>query len=397
MVAVVWAELHVPRTSMARYSRALLKARNTPMMVFINAIISGWQMMENHYSVGAPLRRRPTVEDIARVAGVSVATVDRVINNRLPVKKQTAERVLAAAEQIGYHATGVIRRRLEQALPYYRLGFLLQRPEQVFYQNFAEQLRLAAAAATQFRVDPKIEFLKSQKPAEVAEHMKALAKQVDAIGVATVDHPTITAAVRELKSSGVPVFSLLSDFAASDRYGYVGTDNRKVGRTAGWFAAKTSTRPGKVAIFVGDHGFPGHELREIGFRSYLREAASDLAITDTQLTGEDVDHAERITRSLLKTFPDLTSIYVAGGGMEGVISALRDSNSAGRVTLICNELTPFNRAALAEGIVTALIGTPLELIARTLLDLMASAISTPKPEGVGQIFVPFNLYVSENI
>ena len=97
------------------------------------------------------MRRRPTVEDIASAAGVSVATVDRVINNRLPVKKQTAERVLAAAEQIGYHATGVIRRRLEQASPYYRLGFLLQRSEQVFYQNFAEQLRLTAAAATRLR------------------------------------------------------------------------------------------------------------------------------------------------------------------------------------------------------------------------------------------------------
>ena len=343
------------------------------------------------------MRRRPTVEDIARVAGVSVATVDRVVNNRLPVKKQTAERVLAAAEQIGYHATGVIRRRLEETLPYYRLGFLLQRPEQVFYQNFAEELRRAADAVTQFKADAKIEFLKSQRPAEVAEHLKALAKHVDAVGVTAIDHPTVSAAVRELKLSGVPVFSLLSDFASGDRYGYVGTDNRKVGRTAGWLAAKVATRPGKVAIFVGDHGFPGHELREIGFRSYLREAASDLAITDTQLTGEDVDHAERITRSLLKTFPDLTAIYVAGGGMEGVISALRDSDSAGQVTLVCNELTPFSRTALAEGVVTALIGTPLDPIARTLVDLMASAISSPKPEGIGQIFVPFDLYISENI
>jgi hypothetical protein len=50
MVAAVWAELYVSRTSMARHLRALLKARNAPMMVFINAIISGWQMilLANH-------------------------------------------------------------------------------------------------------------------------------------------------------------------------------------------------------------------------------------------------------------------------------------------------------------------------------------------------------------
>ena len=65
------------------------------------------------------MRRRPTVEDIASAAGVSVATVDRVINNRLPVKKQTAERVLAAAEQIARETGTVIAapRRLSDNMP----------------------------------------------------------------------------------------------------------------------------------------------------------------------------------------------------------------------------------------------------------------------------------------
>ena len=50
--------------------------------------------------------KRPTMADLAQAAGVSVATVDRVINRRLPVNSDTVQRVVQAAEQIGYRATG---------------------------------------------------------------------------------------------------------------------------------------------------------------------------------------------------------------------------------------------------------------------------------------------------
>src|SRR5690349_3894408 len=42
---------------------------------------------------------RPTIADLAQAAGVSVSTVDRVLNGRDPVRRPTAERVLAAAEE----------------------------------------------------------------------------------------------------------------------------------------------------------------------------------------------------------------------------------------------------------------------------------------------------------
>ena len=58
------------------------------------------------------LSRRPTIADLARAADVSVATVDRVLNARHRVRETTAERVLGAAEAIGYHATPLIKSRL---------------------------------------------------------------------------------------------------------------------------------------------------------------------------------------------------------------------------------------------------------------------------------------------
>ena len=343
------------------------------------------------------MSRRPTVTDIARVSGVSVATVDRVLNARLPVRQDTAERVFAAAKELGYHGTGLIRRRIEQNMPTYRLCFLLQRPDQVFYQDFARALEQATTHPADYHVIPKLEFLASQSPSEIAERLRNLARQVDAIAMVAVDHPAVTAAVAELETAGKPVFSMLSDFAPGVRHGYIGTNNRKVGRTAGWLVAKATRTPGKVAVFVGSYRFHGHEMREIGFRSYLRETAPELTIIDTQVSLEDAALAHEATLDLLKRHPDLVAIYVAGGGTEGVIAALREEGMAGRIALVCNELNPFTHAALADNVATALIGTPIQALSSTLVPLMAAAIANPGAETVGQTFLPFDIHVSENI
>ena len=343
------------------------------------------------------MTRRPTVADIAARSGLSVATVDRVLNARLPVRQQTAERVFNAAQELGYHGTGLIRRRLEQNMPHHRLGFLLQRPDQLFYQDFARALAQAAGQAVGFRVTPSIEFLPSQAPGEIVERLKDMARRVDSVAMVAVDHPAVTGAVAEVEAMGKSVFSMLSDFAPGVRHGYIGTNNRKVGRTAGWLVAKASRAPGKVAVFVGSHRFHGHEMREIGFRSYLREVAPDLAVIDTQVSLEDVALAYEATLDLLRRHLDLVAVYVAGGGAEGVIRALREESIPGRIVLICNELNPITHAALADNVATAVIGTPLARLSLEIMSLMASAISTSGVDTTGQTFIPFDIYVPENI
>jgi LacI family transcriptional regulator len=342
------------------------------------------------------MSKRPTIADLAKTSGFSVATVDRVLNGRLPVREETARRVHEAANAIGYHAAGLIRQRMQQNLPQYRLGFILQRPKQAFYQAFARELELAVDASSTFRGTAQVEFLESQVPSEIAERLRDVGARCKAIAMVAVDHPTVTAAVTELKEKGVPVFSLLSDFASDVRESYVGLNNRKAGRTAAWIIARTSKRPGKVVVFVGSHRFNGHEIREIGFRSYFREYAPEFELVETMVNLEDLRIAHEATLDLLQRFPDLAGFYVAGGGMEGAIAALREENMAGRLVVVCNELTPESRAALADNIVTAVIATPLARLCAELVVQMAQAIEvsggTP-----GQIFLPFDLFISENI
>ena len=56
---------------------------------------------------------RMTIADVAREAGVSTATVDRVLNGREKVREATAREVFEAAHRIGYHAAGLIGQRIK--------------------------------------------------------------------------------------------------------------------------------------------------------------------------------------------------------------------------------------------------------------------------------------------
>ncbi|QPC89551.1 LacI family DNA-binding transcriptional regulator [Mesorhizobium sp. INR15] len=343
------------------------------------------------------MAKRPTITDLARISGVSVATVDRVLNSRLPVREETARRVYEAATEIGYHAAGLIKQRMRHELPEYRLGFLLLRGNYVFYSEFARELELAVSRSPRFRGVAAIDFADSLAPDEIVERARKLAVKCRAVALVGPDHPTLTVAVEEMKAKGLPVFSLLSDFAAGIREGYVGLDNRKVGRTAAWMISKAAKRPGKVALFVGSHRFHGHELREIGFRSFFREQAPEFTLLETlvNLEANQITHDTII--DLLALHPDLVGFYVAGGGMEGAVSALRQAKPDEMPAVICNEITAVSRSALADGVLTMVISTPLAALSRELVDLMAHAIETGAANAPGQTFLPFDIYLPENI
>ncbi|WP_086999035.1 LacI family DNA-binding transcriptional regulator [Rhizobium sullae] len=341
--------------------------------------------------------RRPTISDLARASGVSVATVDRVLNGRHRVREETARRVYDAAESIGYHALGLIRQRVFEDLPQYKLAFLLQKPMQSFYQNFAREIETAARGVATARIQTQIDFPAASTPAAITEKIKALAARSQAIALVGPDYPAVAAAIEELKEKGVPVFSLLSDFAAGVRKGYIGLDNSKVGRTAAWAIAKTAPHPGKVACFVGSHRFHGHELREMGFRSYLRENAPEFEVVETLINLETSEITHEATLTLLQKHPDLVGLYVCGGGMEGAISAIREEGFVGKIVLIVNELTPESKAGLADDVVTMAISTPLPALCKEMMTLMTTAVENGEAAVPGQTFLPLEIYISENI
>ena len=345
--------------------------------------------------------KRAGFVELAAAAGVSLATVDRALNGRQNVRRETLDHIAAVARRIG-HPAALRFGGAEQALrPKIRFGVALHKQGQDFYRAFADALNAAVGAETTVQGQLVLEFSTSQAPSEMARLMRSMAGRCDVLAATAVDHPEVTAAVEDLRAGGMAVFALLSDFAPAARTGYLGLDNLKVGRVAGWMMARAvrfqALGPGKLAVFVGGHRWRGHEQRDAGFRAYLREAAQGLEVLglevlETQVNLETRQLTYEATLGLLRAHPTLRGIYVAGGGMEGAIAALREARSKrlgeGKVQLIVSALTPESRRGLAEGLVTLTIDTPLFDLCRAMFATMAQAALSPAPIRGESLYLP---------
>ena len=343
------------------------------------------------------MARRPTIHDVAREAGLSPATVDRVLNAREKVREETARRVYEAARLVGYHAAPLIGQRVQMDLPRLRLGVVLHKERQAFYQTFKAEIERAVTQASGVRASAIVEFAASQSPADFTAVIERLGDRCDAIAATAVTHPEVTEAVIRLNAKGIPCFALLNDFAQGVRQNYLGMNNMKIGRIAAHMIAETTHQSGKIAVFVGGYRWHGHELRETGFRSYFREYAPRFIVLDTLVNLETRQLTYEATLDLLERHPDLRGIYCAGGGMEGAIAALREVRQPGEVSLVVNELTPESRAALIARYVTMVIATPLTRLCNDLVAMAADTVRNGIKPVQAQHFLPPDLYLPESV
>ncbi|KLK91931.1 LacI family DNA-binding transcriptional regulator [Microvirga sp. KLBC 81] len=342
---------------------------------------------------------RPTIADVAKVANVSVSTVDRVLSGRHRVREATSQQVLRAAEAIGFYGTGMIRHRLGQDRPARSLGFLLQQPQRSFYKMLGQDLKEATDASTTIRGRAVVRFRDDLTPEVAAERLLQLGRECDAVAVVAADHPKVTQAIDTLHGKGVPVFALISDLPAANRAGYVGLDNWKVGGTAAWFISNMCRTPGKIGVYVGSHRFLSQDVSEMRFRSYFREHAPEFQLLDSVATLEDSRYAYEITLDLLRRTPDLVGIYVAGGGITGVIRALREDQSAlsRNLVVIGRELITETIAGLVDGVINVVLSHPRRLLADTLVEAMAQSTISNQGGSIVQRVIPFEIYTAENV
>ncbi len=340
---------------------------------------------------------RPTIRDLAQAAGVSVATVNRVLAGADGVRPATRMVVQDAAARIGFYGLGAIEARVAAARPRHRLGVLLLQPHRPFYRNVADALRRAAAAVTDADIDLRIDFVEDLSPQTTAAKALAMAETCTAMCITAAVHPVVTEAITAIQARGVHVFALVAQLSATGDIPYIGLDNWKVGRTAAWTFAHVCKIPGKIGVLIGSPRFRNQEMNEAGFRSFFREHDRAFVLLEPLPTYESAAVAQEMTERLLSDHPDLVGLYVSGGGISGALSALRTSGRAGKIVVVGYDLMDVTRAALLDGTMTLVISHPLERLARDAVSAMLRTVSRPPGQSNFTSIVPFDIHVRENL
>jgi LacI family transcriptional regulator len=339
---------------------------------------------------------RPTVTDIAREAGVSLATVDRVLNARPGVREKTILAVNDAIARLGYvrdlTAANLARGRS------YRFATLLPDSESQFIKALADALVEAGSVAATSRIDLRLHRFPAEDPHQLAALLASLPEK-DYVGVALMapETPVVRDAVRVLRTKGIPVVALVSNLpnAACDHF--VGIDNCAAGRTAGVLMGRfLGGGPGQVMVLGQSLLARDMVDRRRGFDEVmLRDFPGLDVLPSLETHGSGRTLREVVSRRLANS-PEVRGIYAMGDGHRALTQLIEEYGLTDRITVICHELTPHVRSALEAGQITAVITQNLGHLARsTLRVLRAKADRQPLDKGQEQIRI--EIVLRENL
>lgn len=296
----------------------------------------------------------PKISDIARLAGVSTATVDRVLNRRPGVRPGTVQHVLKAARKLNYISDAEFS--ADRCLKPMRITFLLPAGSNRVIHMFGDAIDYSHTQLQPFNVDCHTEVFNGFDHESLAQALLGLRGRTDGVVFMALEHPVVRGAVDTLVHDGIPVVTLISDLSASTRCGYVGLDNVATGRLAAYLLSRLGGgQSGSFALIAGSLCYRAHCDRESGFLQLMQEKGWADRVIGLREGHDDAESNYRQTRLLLEQHADLLGIYNIGGAPEGVARALKEARRDKKIIFVGHGLTSDVRALLIDGTLDAII------------------------------------------
>ena len=332
--------------------------------------------------------RKVTAQDVARAAGVSISTVDRVLNNRGGVDHAKEVAVLAAARRL----------RLDRALDLraartLRVAVFIQSPDNPFHAALKQAVDAQNGGSDPWNIQLRVFHVAPDlTPAQIA-CIDTVGTDHDALIVCVPHDDALARVLSRLMAVGRPVVALATDLRCPGIH-YIGPDNRQAGRLAGDLMGRLiGPAGGEIVAIAGHLSMIGHAERLAGFQQVLAERHPSCVIVRQSESFDLADRAADIAWQALRDRPGIRGIYnIAVGALLVAQAVARHGRD---LVLITHELTPDRRELLRAATLDAVIDQDPALEIQTAVHLIAhlhGRSATPPPEGP----TPLRVFLREN-
>ncbi|MCC5973056.1 MAG: LacI family DNA-binding transcriptional regulator [Rubellimicrobium sp.] len=312
----------------------------------------------------------PTTRDLAREAGVSLATVDRVLNGRTGVRQATVDAVTAAIARIGYirnqSAANLARGRT------YRFEFLLPRSGDEFLASVIARITETQAAFKADSVDIGYRQCLENDPHQISATLSTITSDaVDGIAIMAPESPQVRDAMLRLMDRGVHVVQFVSGQHDLRPFDFVGVDNHAAGATAGRLIGRfTHERPGQVLVISETmHALDSVE-RRLGFDAVLTADYPNLVALPSLETRGDPARTRVVIRNAYTSHNDIAAVYVLCSEARPALEGIAEFSDPTAQVIIAHERTRFTERQLCDGTLDAVIAQDPGHLVRSAVRLL---------------------------
>ncbi len=292
-----------------------------------------------------------TIKDVARRAGVSRATIDRVLYERGYVSEKKKKAVLKAIEELKFTPN-----RAAQALATRKkrtIAVIYPTAEHYFWNEVERGIDAAAHAYE----NSGLSVIKYKIDKFDVKKQKALLQQVmedsvDGVAIAPAHPSKLDALIALLSDKVIPVVTFNHDAPKSKRLCYVGQDLARSGALAADLMALFLQKKGTVAVL---RHRSGALERESGFARRVEREYPRLDIIEHFNCEHSEKKAYSITRKLCAENPSIDGLFVTNAYVFIAGRAVRESGLKKKIRIVGFDMNEETERLIREGVVDAVI------------------------------------------
>lgn len=277
------------------------------------------------------------IHEIARLAGVSIGTVDRALHGRKGINEETRQRILAIAKSMGY-TPNLAARALSVGRSVARIGVCIPREIHLFYDQVRQGILAEARRHEHLGVDFIYRPVDRLGVGEAARVRELLGAEIQALILTPGDPKKLAPEINEAEKKRIRVVCVATDAPTSDRSTVVCVDPALNGRLAGELMGRFVAPRSKVAIITGMLQTEDHRKKVQGFSEVFPEVSKGGKIAEVLEGHEDEDETFMKCSELLRRVDGLAGLYVSTANCLPVCRAVSAKGLAGKVRLVTTDL-----------------------------------------------------------
>ena len=280
---------------------------------------------------------RPGIHQIARLAKVSIGTVDRALHGRAGISEVTRTRVLRIAKELAYTPHPAAR-ILSVGRARLRIGVCVPTEIRLYYDYMRAGIDDEARRVSSLGIELIRRPIRGLGTDQGPQLASLLRKNVSAI-ILTPGNPALVGPlIDSAEEQNVRVVCITTDAPNSRRSAVVGVDPELSGRLAAELMARFVPADARVAVITGMLSAEEHRQKWAGFRKGYQEDCSNCGEVAVLEAHESEEESYRKTCDLLEHYPDLRGIYVSTVNCLPVCRALDKFGLGGKLALITTDL-----------------------------------------------------------